>query len=297
MGWAAEWGWSNPFSFYFAGRGGMLGDVGSDVVTSALGWFEPNAVRPCTQRVSASLRPKRLPARMAEAIRSGVGSTTPTSRISTASSRSPRRWSAGSRARPSLCSSDGGTQSPARRRPDVWRNRCRSCANGAGGSHLVATTAVGLSPLEAILTNEGPGQETLRVVRALPRLHRHQGEARRGGGDDEPAVCDRAGPGTRTVQAGDLRGGGPGPARRHSVARTATGPAGGVKPGNGYSEGLSTGGIPPTGEHGSIATTDLWCSSECTPPCQGGGRGFKSRQVRHQFPTRPWPVEPGYPVG
>jgi hypothetical protein len=27
-----------------------------------------------------------------------------------------------------------------------------------GGNHLVATTAVGLSPLEAILTNEGPGQ-------------------------------------------------------------------------------------------------------------------------------------------
>ena len=32
--------------------------------------------------------------------------------------------------------------------------------------------------------------------------------------------------------------------------------------------------------------TDLWCSSECTPPCQGGGRGFKSRQVRHRVPTR-----------
>ena len=45
FGWAAEWGWSNPFSFYFAGRGGMLGDVGADVVTSALGWFEPNTVR------------------------------------------------------------------------------------------------------------------------------------------------------------------------------------------------------------------------------------------------------------
>ena len=27
FGWAAEWGWSNPFAFYFAGRGGMLGDV------------------------------------------------------------------------------------------------------------------------------------------------------------------------------------------------------------------------------------------------------------------------------
>jgi hypothetical protein len=25
FGWAADWGWSNPFAFYFAGRGGMLG--------------------------------------------------------------------------------------------------------------------------------------------------------------------------------------------------------------------------------------------------------------------------------
>ena len=31
---------------------------------------------------------------------------------------------------------------------------------------------------------------------------------------------------------------------------------------------------------GVVAHQDLWCSSECTPPCQGGGRGFKSRQVR-----------------
>ena len=52
-----------------------------------------------------------------------------------------------------------------------WRNATR-CATTAGrvaqlmqilrewrgGLHLVATTAVGLSPLEAILTNEGPGQ-------------------------------------------------------------------------------------------------------------------------------------------
>jgi hypothetical protein len=32
--------------------------------------------------------------------------------------------------------------------------------------------------------------------------------------------------------------------------------------------------------------TDLWCSSECTPPCQGGGRGFKSRQVRCRVQAR-----------
>jgi hypothetical protein len=45
FGWAAEWGWANPFSFYFAGRGGMLGDVGADVVCAAFGWFAPDAVK------------------------------------------------------------------------------------------------------------------------------------------------------------------------------------------------------------------------------------------------------------
>jgi hypothetical protein len=29
----------------------------------------------------------------------------------------------------------------------------------------------------------------------------------------------------------------------------------------------------------------LWCSLECTPPCQGGGRGFKSRQDRGKAAT------------
>ncbi len=60
-GWAAEWGWSNPFAFYFAGRGGMLGDVGPDVVTSAFGWFEPNAVQRHVLR--GRRRRRRLPAR------------------------------------------------------------------------------------------------------------------------------------------------------------------------------------------------------------------------------------------
>ena len=42
---AAEWGWANPFGFYFAGRGGMLGDVPADVVYASFGWFAPEAVR------------------------------------------------------------------------------------------------------------------------------------------------------------------------------------------------------------------------------------------------------------
>src|SRR5947207_8504362 len=44
--------------------------------------------------------------------------------------------------------------------------------------------------------------------------------------------------------------------------------------------------LEPTGRHGAVNYSPsavflvLWCSLECTPACQAGGRGFKSRQDR-----------------
>ncbi len=67
MGWAAEWGWSNPFAFYFAGRGAMLGDVEADVVHSAFGWFEPNAVKAMYEEGIAVAGAAGAAERMAEA--------------------------------------------------------------------------------------------------------------------------------------------------------------------------------------------------------------------------------------
>src|SRR5271156_2749605 len=66
-GWAAEWGWANPFAFYFAGRGGMLGDVGAEVVCSALGWFEPTAVKTFFDEGAAVNSARTAALRMAEA--------------------------------------------------------------------------------------------------------------------------------------------------------------------------------------------------------------------------------------
>ena len=77
-----------------------------------------------------------------------------------------------------------------------------------GGLHLVATTAVGLSPLEAILTNEGPGQakffgwpEPFPDFAAIKAKH-----------DEAEEITDRlcavgAGPGPRRGQVRRLRGG------------------------------------------------------------------------------------------
>lgn len=38
-------GYPNGYAYYFAGRGGVLGDVDADVVGSAFGFFEPSLVR------------------------------------------------------------------------------------------------------------------------------------------------------------------------------------------------------------------------------------------------------------
>jgi hypothetical protein len=158
FGWAGEWGWSNPFSFYFAGRGGMLGNASHDVVCAAFGWFEPSAVKSMYEEGSAV-----------------AGSAAAADRMAEATDKWGQKY---------LADVDGlddivaitetmvdGLEGSALPLFVGWRAAPRS-ANAAGraaqlmqilrewrgGVHLVATTSVGLSPVEAILTNEGEGQ-------------------------------------------------------------------------------------------------------------------------------------------
>jgi Helix-turn-helix family len=156
--WAAQWGWANPFAFYFAGRGGMLGDVGHDVVTSAFGWFAPSAVQAMYSEGIGVAGATDAAARMAEAHgkwgEKHYGAVEAVDEIVDVTEE--------------LVDGLEGSALPLF---VGWRNaaRAESAAGRAaqlmqilrewrGGIHLVATTAVGLSPLEAILTNEGPGQ-------------------------------------------------------------------------------------------------------------------------------------------
>ena len=161
FGWAAEWGWTNPFAFYFAGRGGMLGEVNADVVRSATGWFEPNAVKAMFEEGTAV-----------------AGATVAAARMAEAHSKWGRKHYAEV---PNLEWIVALTQEVVDGLEGSgiplfvgWRDadRCESAPGRAaqlmqilrewrGGLHLVATTAAGLSPLEAILTNEGPGQAKL----------------------------------------------------------------------------------------------------------------------------------------
>lgn len=158
FGWAAEWGWSNPFSFYFAGRGAMLGDVSADIVHSAFGWFEPNAVRSMYAEGVAVAGTAAAAARMAEVhglwgrkylsdVTGLEGIVALTEQLVDGLEGAAIPLFAGWRAAP-RDESVAGRAAQLMQILREWR----------GGLHLVATTAVGLSPLEAILTNEGAGQ-------------------------------------------------------------------------------------------------------------------------------------------
>ena len=63
---AAEWGWANPFAFYFAGRGGVLGEVDADVIAAAFGWFSPAMVAPMWEEGRAVCGARGAAERMAE---------------------------------------------------------------------------------------------------------------------------------------------------------------------------------------------------------------------------------------
>jgi hypothetical protein len=158
FGWAGEWGWANPFAFYFAGRGAMLGDVRSDVVCSAMGWFNPGAVKMFYDEGVAVAGSSAAAQRMAEAhalwgqknltdIKGLDAIVAVTETLVDGLEDSAIPLFAGWRAAP-RADDPAGRAAQLMQILREWR----------GGLHLVATTAVGLSPLQAILTNEGEGQ-------------------------------------------------------------------------------------------------------------------------------------------
>ena len=154
---AAEWGYANPFAFYFAGRGGVLGDVGCDVAISTFGWFNPAVAGPMYNEGAAVHGARTAADRMLEATamwgrdkRAGVDLA---------------RWV---EVAEKLIDGAEGAGLPLF---VAWRQMPRAddvpgraaqlfqiLREWRGAVHVVATTAVGLSPLEAILTNEGEGQ-------------------------------------------------------------------------------------------------------------------------------------------
>lgn len=154
----AELGFDKGLPFYFAGRGGVLGDVDADVICAAMGYWHPGIVRKMWERgvavagaQEASRRYMKACEGWAESHLDGLENADRLAELAEKVVRGADVGGlslfAGWRAAPLA---DGG---PARVLQLVhvlreWR----------GAMHLVATTAAGLRPLEAILTNEGADQ-------------------------------------------------------------------------------------------------------------------------------------------
>jgi hypothetical protein len=153
-----EYGYQKILPFYFAGRGGVLGNVDAGVVVAAMGYWHPDLVRKMWERGLAVASAREGARRYAQACASWatdhLAGFAPADRLAELAGRVVANaeesglplfagWRAEARA-------DGG---PARMLQLIhvlreWR----------GAVHLVATTAAGLGPLEAILANEGPQQ-------------------------------------------------------------------------------------------------------------------------------------------
>jgi Helix-turn-helix family len=152
-----ENGFENPFSFYFAGRGGVLGDVDADVICSTFGWFSPEIVRPMWEDGIAvhGARPatSRYFLACAEWGRDHLAGVDDLDRFADMAARLVEAAETSGRPLFAAWSCEPRVDDgPGRAMQLVhvlreWR----------GANHLVATTAIGLSPLEAVVTDR-PGQ-------------------------------------------------------------------------------------------------------------------------------------------
>lgn len=155
---AEENGYDNPFAFYFAGRGGVLGDVDAEVVYSAFGWFAPSVVRPMWEAGVVVHGAREAAARYFTACAawgrdhlSGVDGLDRfaelADRVVAAADTSGCPLFAGWKVEPRAADGPGRAMQLVHVMRE-WR----------GANHLVATTASGLGPLQAILSGDGEGQ-------------------------------------------------------------------------------------------------------------------------------------------
>lgn len=184
MGRAGENGYENPFGFYFAGRGGVLGEVDADVIYAAFGWFSPSVVRPMWAAGvavhGAREAARRYFAAAADWGRDHLAGTEGldrfadlAARVVAAADSSGLPLFAGWRAEPRVDDGPGRALQLTHVMRE-WR----------GANHLVATTSVGLTPLQSILAGDGEGQagffgwpEPFETITEDHRRRRQEAEA------------------------------------------------------------------------------------------------------------------------
>lgn len=141
--------------FYVAGRCGVLGDVDADVVTAALGFFEPSTVRTLWEQGRAAQPPARSAQLFADACaqwgRDHFGADIDyaeladmAGRVVAATGVAALPLFAGWRAMP-VPDDDKGA---AMHQLNVLREL-------RGGAHVVAVVAAGIAPLDAVLATGG----------------------------------------------------------------------------------------------------------------------------------------------
>jgi hypothetical protein len=148
-----------PWAFYFGARAGVLGPVDADVVTAVCGFFAPGFVRPAWQAALAAAQPAALVsddvrlcvtwARRHLAGLPGIERLADLAgRVVDAADATSRGLFAAWRAWP-----DPAGDPAARAGLALLRLR-----EHRGGGHLLAVSAEGLTPLEAILAGPGPAK-------------------------------------------------------------------------------------------------------------------------------------------
>jgi hypothetical protein len=157
---AAEHGFGG-LDFYFAGRCGVLGDVGGTVVASALGFFDTDTVRSLWDRGRAAQPPRRSAELFAEACaewgRANFGDGVDYAELSELAAHVIEHANAAG-----LPIFAGWRSMPV---PDdavgSAMHRLNVLREFRGGVHLIAVLAAGIDPLHAVLSSGGEGNASL----------------------------------------------------------------------------------------------------------------------------------------
>lgn len=155
---AVEYGYGKLSAFYFAGRGGVLGDVDASVIVAAFGWWDPGYVRLMWERGLAVAGAKESADRYQQACASWADDHL--SGFADADRLSDLAQKVVDGVRESGLPLFAGWRAQPRAEAGVARllQLVHVLREWRGAVHLVGTTAAGLGPLEAILTNEGQNQ-------------------------------------------------------------------------------------------------------------------------------------------
>ena len=153
-------GFTHPFQFYTAGRGGVLGDVDADVIISAFGFFAPGLVRKFWESAAKVMPPRAAGMLFATAAqnwgRTNLGEVDGLERLAELGEKVVDAADASALALFAGWRAEGLSDDPAGRAYQVLH----VLREHRGSAHIVAVLASGLSPFEAKVGKDGQGAKS-----------------------------------------------------------------------------------------------------------------------------------------